>query len=105
MLCRAVGSTQHNLYVWTSRIFIFCARKIKWYLQTIKLQTRLDMQTAMHTATLGMAALGGAPCYSGAVWPSTTAHVATVPVPGTAVLDLVLYSTTCTCTGTVQVYS
>ena len=35
MLCRAVDamSTQHNLYVWTSRIFIFCARKIQKSMQ------------------------------------------------------------------------
>ena len=27
------GSTQHNLYAWTSRIFIFCARKIQKSMQ------------------------------------------------------------------------
>ena len=31
MLCRAVDS--HNSYVWTSRIFIFCARKIQKSMQ------------------------------------------------------------------------
>ena len=33
MLCRAVDS--HNSYVWTSRIFIFCARKIQKSMQIL----------------------------------------------------------------------
>ena len=33
------------------------ANFVQWYLQTVELQERLDMQTAMQTATLGIANL------------------------------------------------